>query len=289
MTAPLLGAVIGSPVSHSLSPAIYSAAFAARGLDGRYETVETDAAACCARVARLSSQGVRAISVTMPLKEVVIECLDRIDDDARLLRAVNCVSIDDDGAIVGHNTDGDGCCDALEQQGAATIAGAHAVVLGAGGAARSVVLALVRRGAHVTVVNRSAARADDLVTILSGVGPGSVVAGRTDAVSAASILVNTTSVGMGSKETPIDVGLLHRGLVVLDAVYQPMETALLAASRAAGATVVDGLWMLIQQARRQCAHQFGWTPDAMPMRAAAEAVLASRANRSGSDTTPPVA
>lgn len=289
MTAPLLGAVIGSPVSHSLSPAIYSAAFAARGLDARYDAVETGADDCCATLARLVAEGARAISVTMPLKESVGTCLDRIDDDARLLNSVNCVSVATDGALTGHTTDGDGCCDALEQQGGASLSGSRAVVLGAGGAARSVVLALVRHGAHVTVVNRSADRADELVALLSGIGPGTASTGRADSIAGASILVNTTSVGMNSSDVPVDASVLHGGLVVLDAVYQPMETALIASARAVGATVVDGLWMLIQQARRQCVHQFGWTPDAAPMRAAAEAVLALRANRSGSGAPPPVA
>ena len=276
MTAPILGAVIGSPVSHSLSPAIYAAAFDDRGISGEYGAVETSAAECCATVRRLVDAGARAVSVTMPLKETVIGCLDRIDDDARILRAVNCVSVVD-GRLVGHNTDGDGCCDALEQQGGAALLGATAVVLGAGATARSVALALVRRGAHVVVVNRTAERATELVAMVGDTGPGTVRTGAASDISSASVLVNTTSVGMNSTDLPVDPVNLHGGLVVLDAVYQPMETALLAACRELGATVVDGLWMLIQQARRQCVHQFGWTPDASPMRAAAEKVLAGRA------------
>ena len=273
MTSPLLGAVIGSPVAHSLSPAIYGAAFLDRGIGARYEAVETSERDCCSTVVRLVSEGARAISVTMPLKETVIACLDGVDADAMLLRAVNCVSVVD-GRLVGHNTDGEGCCDALVEQGGALLAGSTAVVLGAGGTARSVALALVRRGAEVIVVNRTRSRADELVSLIDPFG--SVRSGTAADIAGADIVVNTTSVGMGTLDSPVDAGLLHGGLVVLDAVYQPMETALLAAARAAGATVVDGLWMLIQQARRQCAHQFGWITDAAPMRAAAERVLAER-------------
>ena len=288
MTSPLIGAVIGSPVSHSLSPAIYSAAFVAHGVDGTYGAIDTTADRCCDTVRSLVAEGARALSVTMPLKESVIDCLDTIDDDARLLRAVNCVSVLD-GRLVGHNTDGEGCCDALVEQGGTALDGAPAVVLGAGGTARSVALALVRRGARVAVVNRTESRARELVSMLSAAGPGSARVGDASDFAGATVLVNTTSVGMGSQESPVAVGFLHDRLVVLDAVYQPLETVLLASARASGARTVDGLWMLIQQARRQCVHQFGWTPDAVPMRAAAERVLADRANRARPGDGPEVA
>lgn len=100
--------------------------------------------------------------------------------------------------------------------------------------------------------------------------------GSLSEIARAGVLVNTTSVGMNSDELPISANVLHRNLVVLDAVYSPMDTALLKAARQAGAVTVDGLWMLIQQARRQCVYQFGWNPDAVPMREAAERELAAR-------------
>lgn len=276
--APLLGAVIGSPVSHSLSPVIHEAAFAAAHRQGRYVAVECPADDVGRTVAELRERGVVGISVTMPLKEVVIEHLDSLSDDAHVLRAVNCISFRD-GRAVGHNTDGDGCCDALARIAASPILGETAVVLGAGGAGRSVALALLRRGADVVVVNRTLARATELV---SSLGPhvessrGTIRVGGADDVTAASILVNTTSVGMNSDETPLPVSLLHPGLTVLDAVYTPMQTALLRAARSVGAAVVDGLWMLIDQACRQQVLWFGGVPDREAMRTAAERELASR-------------
>lgn len=274
----LLGAVVGSPISHSLSPAIYRAAFASQSLAGSYEALEADASNIADVLSQLRQRGVRGLSVTMPLKEAIIPFLDVIDEDARLLNAVNCVDFNN-GVATGHNTDGDGCCDALEQQGGALLSGAHAVVLGAGGTARSVALALGRRGARVAIINRTAEKAEELVRTLAPAAQeagGDIVIGSLDEISRAGVLVNTTSVGMNSDDLPLPANILRRNIVVLDAVYSPMETALLKAAKRAGDQTVDGLWMLIQQARRQCVYQFGWNPDAEPMREAAERELAAR-------------
>lgn len=275
---PLLAAVIGSPITHSLSPVIYRAAFAAQNVVGDYAAVDVSTASIASVFVDLQSKGVRGISVTMPLKEAIIPLLQSIDEDATLLNAVNCVDFNN-GIATGHSTDGDGCCDALEQQGGALLGGAHAVVLGAGGTARSVALALGRRGTRVAIINRTAEKAEELVRTLAPAAQeagGDIVIGSLSEIARAGVLVNTTSVGMNSDEMPISPNVLHRNLVVLDAVYSPIDTALLKAARQAGAVTIDGLWMLIQQARRQCAYQFGWNPDAMPMREAAERELATR-------------
>ncbi len=277
-TPPLLAAVVGTPITHSLSPSIYRAAFAAQNIVGDYVAIDANAASIASVFAEVQSQDVRGLSVTMPLKEAIISLLQSVDEDAALLNAVNCVDFNN-GTATGHNTDGDGCCDALEQQGGALLGGAHAVVLGAGGTARSVALALGRRGARVAIINRTTERAEELVRMLAPAAQeagGDIVMGSLSEIARAGVLVNTTSVGMNSDELPISANVLHRNLVVLDAVYSPMDTALLKAARQAGAVTVDGLWMLIQQARRQCVYQFGWNPDAVPMREAAERELAAR-------------
>ncbi len=277
-TPPLLAAVVGTPITHSLSPSIYRAAFAAQNIVGDYVAIDANAASIATVFAEVQSQDVRGLSVTMPLKEAIISLLQSVDEDAALLNAVNCVDFNN-GTATGHNTDGDGCCDALEQQGGALLGGAHAVVLGAGGTARSVALALGRRGARVAIVNRTTEKAEELVRMLAPAAQeagGDIVMGSLSEIARVGVLVNTTSVGMNSDELPISANVLHRNLVVLDAVYSPMDTALLKAARQAGAVTVDGLWMLIQQARRQCVYQFGWNPDAVPMREAAERELAAR-------------
>jgi shikimate dehydrogenase len=225
---------------------------------------------------RLQDEKLVGVSVTMPLKEAVIDYLDFVTPDADFLNAVNCISFGPDGSV-GHNTDGDGCCDALTEVGGAHLRGSTAVLLGAGGTARSIALSLVRRGAHVIVVNRTPAHAVAMVGSFAAFGDEvSIAVGIEASIASASILINATSVGMNSSDIPVDPSVLHSGLTVLDAVYSPMETSLLAASRAAGATVVDGLWMLIHQARHQQRLWFGEFSDAQAMRLAAERELSAR-------------
>ena len=271
-----VAAVIGSPISHSLSPAIHNAAFAAAKRNGEYVAIECGISDVDATMASLQSAGLVGLSVTMPLKEAVIDCLDFVTPDADFLNAVNCISFGPTGSI-GHNTDGDGCCDALTEQGGARLRGAPGVLLGAGGTARSIALALVRRGAHVVVVNRTQSNAVDLVNSFAGFGDEvSISVGDQSAIASASILINATSVGMNSSDMPVDSSELHDRLTVLDAVYSPLETSLLAAARVTGATVVDGLWMLIHQARHQQKLWFGEFSDTSAMRLAAERELSAR-------------
>lgn len=274
----VLAAVIGHPISHSLSPVIHEAAFRAAHRDGRYIALDCVEHNVADTVISLRKQSVVGISVTMPLKEVVIDCLDSVHVDASLLNAVNCVAITN-GRAVGYNTDGDGCCDALVEQGGVVIAGSTAVVLGAGGTARSIALALGRRGARVLVVNRTVENAERLVNQLQHAladSPGSLEIADISAISNARIVVNATSVGMNSQQSPVAQALLHRNLTVLDAVYSPMQTRLLRDAGEAGAVTVDGLWMLIHQARHQQLLWFGENPDAMAMRVAAEQELEHR-------------
>lgn len=271
-----IAAVIGSPISHSLSPAIHNAAFAAARRDGKYVAVQCGVSEVEATMESLQAAGLLGLSVTMPLKEAVLDFLDFVTPDADFLHAVNCISFGPTGSI-GHNTDGDGCCDALIEQGGARLRGATAVLLGSGGTARSVALALVRRGAHVVVVNRTQENALDLVNSFAGFGDEvSISVGDSSSIASASILINATSVGMNSSDLPIDPVHLHSQLTVLDAVYSPLETSLLVHARETGATVVDGLWMLIHQARHQQKLWFGEFSDASAMRLAAERELSAR-------------
>jgi shikimate dehydrogenase len=271
-----IAAVIGSPISHSLSPAIHNAAFAAAQRNGEYVAVECGTSDIDVTMANLQSAGLVGLSVTMPLKEAVIDCLDFVTPDADFLNAVNCISFGTTGSI-GHNTDGDGCCDALTEQGGARLRGATVVLLGAGGTARSIALALVRRGSHVVIVNRTQSRAMELVGSFAAFGDEvSISVGDQSAIASASVLINATSVGMNSSDMPVDTSVLHNQLTVLDAVYSPLETSLLSAAHLAGATVVDGLWMLIHQARHQQKLWFGEFSDASAMRLAAERELSAR-------------
>ena len=178
---------------------------------------------------------------------------------------------DGDGRLVGYSTDGDGFVDWLGACGV-LVAGAEVVVIGAGGAARSVVDALGRAGAAgIAVVNRTASRALEAAR-LAAVGR----VGTAADIGAAAIVVNATSVGMGTDELPLDPDRLRPGQVVADLVYHPLDTALLRAARGAGCTTVDGLGMLVHQAVRQQVLWTGVRPDPAVMRAAAESELARR-------------
>jgi len=163
---------------------------------------------------------------------------------------VNCVVIGD-GELVGHNTDGDGFLSALRIDGFDP-EGVRCVVLGAGGAARSVALALARSGAEeVAILNRTEERARQAVELLGGCGRVLTADDAPDAIAEAYLVVNATSVGMGQPgpdDVPVDVDLLHQGQLVVDLVYQPLETPLLAAASDRGAVALNGVPMLVHQA-----------------------------------------
>ena len=265
--------VIGSPIGHSLSPAIFRAAFAATQLDWTYDAYDVRAGEA-ARFLTGTGAELTGISVTMPLKAEIIPALDDLEPAAAELQAVNCVTRGPDGARRGHNTDGAGFLDALRDEAGMQVAGLRCAVLGAGGAGRAVVLALATAGAsEVVVVNRSPDRARDAADLARTVGR----VGQPSDVADAELVVNTTSVGMGDdRNLPLDPSLVHAGQTVVDIVYHPLETALLAAARDAGARTVGGLGMLVHQA----AHAFElWVGDAAPvdaMRAGALTALEAR-------------
>ena len=256
---------IGFPLRHSLSPALHNAAFAAAGVDWVYAAFEVPPGAAADAVRGMRALGLAGLSVTMPHKEAIIDSLDELEPAAAALRSVNTVVVLPDGRLRGCTTDGDGFVASIREAGADP-AGRRVAVLGAGGAGRAVVEALRRAGAaEVLVVNRSDDRAEVAAALAGGRGR---VARATD-VPDCDIVVNATSVGMGTSELPLDVTLLHDRHVVVDLVYQPLETSLLAHARANGARVVDGLGMLVHQAALAQALWLGHVADTRVMRDAA--------------------
>lgn len=267
-----VAALIGHPVAQSLSPAIHRAAFAAAGLDWDYVVFDVAPGAAREALDAVRVLGIAGLSVTMPHKDDVAAAVDELDPAAVALRSVNTVVRRADGRLVGHSTDGAGFVASLAASGVA-VDGARIAVLGAGGAARSIVDALGRAGAaDVVIVNRTTSRADD-VAVLS---PVARVGGPAD-VTAADLVVNATSVGMGTVELAIDIALLRPEQVVADLVYHPLATALTAAARAVGCRTVDGLGMLVHQAVLQQVLWTGHRPDPVVLRGAADAELARRA------------
>ncbi len=269
--------VIGSPIAHSLSPLLHNAAFAALGLRAwrslAFEVAPGEAATALAAMRRTDVSG---LSVTMPHKADVATLVDECSDVARRLGAVNCI-VNRDGVLLGTNTDGEGFVASLARGANFSPAGKRCLVIGAGGAARAVVLALADAGAsEVAVLNRTPARAVTAATLAGSAG--SVVLAGGDAlaegIGAADLVVNATPIGMagaspkgsgGDAETwLVEPQLLHSGQVAADLVYAPRPTSWLVEAAAAGATAVDGLGMLVHQAAAQLVL---WTGEAAPVEA----------------------
>jgi shikimate dehydrogenase len=237
-----VAAVIGQPIAHSLSPVLFNAAFEAAGMDWVYVAFDVAAGDTRRALDGVRAMGIAGVSVTMPHKDAACELVDELAPEAAALRAVNCI-VNRAGTLVGHNTDGDGFVAALAAEGVG-VAGERCVVLGAGGAARSVIAALGRAGAEITVVNRSPAKAE----VAAALGGGHSAVGSIEAIEGASILINATSVGMGGEGLPVPPEILLRPpAVVVDLVYHPVETPFLIAAREHGARTIDGVGMLVHQ------------------------------------------
>jgi shikimate dehydrogenase len=273
-----VAAVIGSPIGHSLSPVLFNAAFADRGLDWTYVAFEVAEGRADLALAGMRAFGLGGLSVTMPHKAAVAAGVDVLAPDAEALGAVNCV-VPHAGRLLGENTDGPWLLAALAEDGI-SVEGRRCAVIGAGGAARAVVRSFAGAGAaDVLVLNRTAERAAVAAKLA---GPVGRVGLPMDVVSA-DLVVNATSVGMAGTSmaghVPLDPALLGPGNVVVDLVYEPGDTPLLQAARRRGATCIGGLGMLVHQA----ALAFGrWTdvePPVAVMRAAAEEALARRRAR----------
>ena len=267
-----LAAVIGSPVSHSLSPLLLNTAFEATDSDWVYVALEVEQLRVPDAFAGIRALGIAGVSVTMPNKEAAAACADSLTPDAEMLGAVNCI-VNLDGHLVGHNTDGAGFVAALGTELMFDPADRRCVVLGAGGSARSIALALVRANAsEVVIVNRTPERAERAVALLGTIGRAVAPDDADEVLRAADLIVNATSVGMGTPsvdDVPFDVSLIREGQVVVDIVYRPLRTPLLEAAAARGALTANGVSMLVHQA----AIQFElWTGRAAPVAAMTAAV-----------------
>jgi len=241
---------------------MHNAAFEATGTDATYLAFDVPPEDLAEAVAGVRALGLQQIAVSIPHKEAIMPLLDEVDERAKQIGAVNTVTRRD-GRLVGSNTDWIGSNRALEREG--ELGGRRAVVLGAGGAARAVVYGLRERGAEVHVLNRTVERAERLAAELgaAGAGPISALAGLDH-----DILVNTTSVGLRSAESPVLGESLRADSVVMDAVYDPETTTLLAHARSKGARTIGGKWMLVYQAAAQFE---AWTGRDAPIEVLADA------------------
>jgi shikimate dehydrogenase len=279
---PIAG-VIGWPISHSRSPLMHNIWLKTYGINGTYVPVETAPEDLAHSINLLKDKGFRGVNVTVPHKEAVFDLVTAKDEAARTIGAVNTLLFEPAGLLKGLNTDAAGFVASLKGSAGVAWTQGPAVVLGAGGAARAIVYGLLEAGVQeVFVVNRTVSRAEVLARDLSGksdhkgqwVKPHPWTSLGTLMKNCA-LLVNATSLGLeGGAPLEIDLDPLSPGALVTDIVYAPLETPLLREAKSKGHVVVDGLGMLIHQARFAFEAWFDILPDASPdIRAVLEADL----------------
>lgn len=249
-------AVIGHPISHSMSPAMHNAVFERLGLDCNYTLFDIAPEKLGDSIREMKEQGLGGVNVTIPHKVVVIEHLDSLSDEARIIGAVNTIEFSK-GLLRGHNTDGIGAIQALRANGADT-AGKKIVVLGSGGAARAISVTLALRG-EIRVMSILGIDKAELERLTGDIKSGAGVSaealpldGETieDQIRDADILIHATPVGMHPKveETLVTAGQMKPDLAVMDIVYNPLETRLMKEAKKAGVeTIISGVDMFVNQ------------------------------------------
>jgi shikimate dehydrogenase len=271
----LLAGVMGDPVMHSRSPKLHNYWLAKYGLTGTYVPLAIRAEHLRAALRALPALGFSGCNLTIPHKEAALDIVDKLDPVARRIGAVNCVVVVPDGSLEGRNHDAFGYIESVREAHPDWRADTGPiVVIGAGGGARAVLVSLVDQGAReIRLVNRTLARGKALAGDLGGPIRPLSWEQREAALEGAAMLINATNQGMLG-EPPLDLALdrLPVSALVSDIVYIPRETALLAAARRRGNATVNGLGMLLHQARPAFHAWFGIMPEVTPeLRAMIEA------------------
>lgn len=264
---PIRAGVVGTPIAHSLSPLIHGEWLRRSGIEGRYDAIEVAAGydAFATAMDNLRGRGFAGVNVTLPHKENAINYATHVDDKARLTGAANTLLFDKE-KVTAFNTDIEGFAYSLEVAGVEVGPAFHATILGAGGAVRGILAALIEQGCrHVTLVNRTRDKAEQIASDFSSRLHEINICDWSDRVKAmagADLLVNATSLGMtGKPALTIDLNDLKADAAVADIVYSPLKTPLLAAAEARGLKTVDGLGMLMGQAVHGFTAWFGATPQ----------------------------
>jgi shikimate dehydrogenase len=272
-----LAGVMGYPVMHSRSPLLHNSWMQEHGVTGHYVPLAVQPANLEQALRALPALSFSGVNLTIPHKEAALTIVDRVDELALRIGAVNCVCVAPDGKLEGFNFDAFGFIASVDEANPGWKRDVGQIaVLGSGGAARAIIAGLLQRGARdIVIVNRTRERAEQLA---KDMGEGVTTAPweqRSDVLGEAGMLVNTTSMGMhGQPDLTIDLQRLPQVAVVCDIVYVPLETSLLKQARERGNPTVDGLGMLLHQARPAFAKWFGIMPKVTPeLRAKIEATL----------------
>ncbi len=272
-----LAGVMGWPVAHSRSPAIHNHWIRHHGLNGSYVLLPVQPDRLVDAVRGLRALGFAGCNLTIPHKVAAMPLMDRIDPLATRIGAINTIVVEPDGTLAGYNNDAYGFIQSLLDAQPDWRADAGPVtVLGAGGAARAILVALAERGAkEIRLCNRSLDKAQALAAEFGGPIRAYPWEQREEVLEGAALLVNSTSLGMkGQEPLTLSLARLPRQALVCDVIYVPLETPLLAAARERGNPTVNGLGMLLNQARPAFARWFGVTPEVTPeLRRLIEATL----------------
>lgn len=272
--------IFGCPVEHSLSPVMQNAAFQAVGLDAVYVPFRVEPVKLGEAVEALRALGIRGVNVTIPHKEKIISYLDELDPKARMIGAVNTV-INEDGRLIGYNTDESGLIKSLAQDLDFQPNGRRILMLGAGGASRAALVALAERGAKwIGIANRTRQKAENLAQSFRELYPGTIFAvpgliesELSDVFPSVDLLLNSTSLGMkGEIFEELPWRKLKAGAVVYDIVYRRPDTPLVTTAREYGHLAADGLGMLIAQG--EDAFRI-WTGRECPAGVMKQAILSS--------------
>ena len=262
-----IAGLLGWPVAHSRSPVIHNHWLEQHGIPGRYVLFPVPPERLEAAVRGIATLGLRGCNVTTPHKQAIFPLLDRVDELARRIGAVNTVVVEKDGTLTGFNNDGNGFIQSLKDVDPKWRPDSGPIaVLGAGGAARAVVASLAAQGAkEIRLTNRTLDKAKEIADAVGAVVKVVPWDERADTLDGVALLANSTSLGMAGKP-PLEISLerLPRDALVGDLIYIPPETPLLAAARARGNITVNGLGLLLNQARPAFNAWFGVMPEITP-------------------------
>ena len=243
-------AVIGDPIDHSLSPNIHNAAFRHLGSEDTYIAYKIPAGELSAGIGALKEIKIAGFNVTIPHKIEMMKFLDEMDTTSKVIGAVNTV-VNDDGKLKGYNTDMIGFLDPIKKRNL-TIKGSQVMLLGAGGAARAIMTAMVKeKASKITIVNRTIENANKLAEFAKKIGGNIETVSLQEAnklISDHKFVINSTSIGMDNEPSHISTENMNENSIVYDIVYQPMNTDLIKKSKEKGATIIYGYEMLLSQA-----------------------------------------
>jgi len=264
--------VLGKPIGHSLSPIMHNAAFSATGINAVYLAFETEDLEGALKGA--SVLGIKGMSVTIPFKSEAISFLDEVDDLAKKIGAINTI-INDGGKLIGYNTDALGALKALEDK--IELSGKTCLIIGAGGAARAIGFILKQSGVRLKITNRTVRRGEELA---SSLGCPFVHLREVEGIQV-DLLIQTTPVGMYPHidRCLVQENILEEGMVVMDIIYNPLETRLLKMAKVCGCVTVSGLKMFINQGAEQFRLWTGINPPVNAMNHAVKEALLKRDER----------